>query len=69
MPSQLPNPQMQPTNAGWPRRLASAPEERAARILAEVGRAFGDRFGRVPEVWSTRAAAGVRREAIPAAVG
>jgi hypothetical protein len=45
-----------------------APEERAARILAEVGRASADRFGRVPDAWSTRAA-GVGREAIPAVVG
>jgi hypothetical protein len=46
-----------------------APEERAARILAEVGRAFADRFGRVPDAWSTCAAAGVGREAVPALVG
>ena len=58
------------TGAGWGGAVVVlAPEERAARILAEVGRAFGDRFGRVPEAWSTRAAAGVRREAIPAVVG
>ena len=58
------------SGAGWGGAvLVLAPEERAARILAEVGRAFGDRFGRVPDVWSTRAAAGVRREAIPAVVG
>jgi galactokinase len=58
------------TGVGWGGAVVVlAPEERAARILAEVGRAFGDRFGRVPDAWSTRAAAGVRREAIPAVVG
>jgi galactokinase len=58
------------SGAGWGGAvLVLAPEERAARILAEVGRAFGDRFGRVPEAWSTRATAGVRREAMAAAVG
>jgi galactokinase len=58
------------SGAGWGGAvLVLAPEERASRILAEVGREFGDRFGRVPEAWSTRAAAGVRREAIPAVVG
>ena len=58
------------SGAGWGGAvLILAPEERAARILAEVARAFGDRFGRVPDAWSTRAAAGVRREAIPAVVG
>jgi galactokinase len=49
--------------------LVLAPEPRAGRILAEVSRDFGDRFGRVPDAWSTRAAAGVRREALPAVAG
>ncbi|MBA3497215.1 MAG: galactokinase, partial [Gemmatimonadales bacterium] len=44
-----------------------APADRDARILAELIRDFGDHFGRVPEAWSTRAAAGVRREALPTA--
>jgi len=44
-----------------------APADRGARILAELIRDFGDHFGRVPEAWSTRAAAGVRREALPTA--
>jgi hypothetical protein len=46
-----------------------APADREARILAEVSRDFGDRFGRLPDAWSSRAAAGVRREALPAVVG
>jgi galactokinase len=58
------------TGAGWGGAVVVlAPAVREARILAEVCRDFGDRFGRVPEAWSTRAAAGVRREALPAAAG
>ena len=58
------------TGAGWGGAvLVLAPEPRAGRILAEVSRDFGDRFGRVPDAWSTRAAAGVRREALPAVAG
>ena len=41
-----------------------APPESEARILAQVSQDFQDRFGRVLQVWSTRAAAGVRRETV-----
>lgn len=54
------------TGAGWGGAvvvLAPAQEER--RIVAAVAGDFQARFGRWPETWSTRAAAGVRREAIP----
>ena len=55
------------TGAGWGGAVVVlAPRDRDARILAEMSRDFGDRFGRVPDAWSTRAAAGVRREALPA---
>jgi galactokinase len=58
------------TGAGWGGAVVVlAPPERETRILAETSRDFGDRFGRVPEAWSTRASAGVRREALPAAAG
>jgi galactokinase len=58
------------SGAGWGGAVVVlAPEARAARIMAEVGRQCGDRLGRVPEIWSSRAAAGVRREALPTAVG
>jgi galactokinase len=58
------------SGAGWGGAVVVlAPADREARILAEVCRDFGDRFGRVPEAWSTRAAAGVRREALPAVAG
>jgi galactokinase len=35
-----------------------------ARILAQVSQDFQDRFGRVPRIWQSGAAAGVRREAV-----
>jgi galactokinase len=58
------------TGAGWGGAVVVlAPAAREARILAEVSRDFGDRFGRMPDAWSSRAAAGVRREALSAAVG
>lgn len=58
------------TGAGWGGAVVVlAPADREARVLAEVSRDFGDRFGRLPEAWSSRAAAGVRREALPAIVG
>jgi galactokinase len=58
------------TGAGWGGAVVVlAPSAREARILAEVSRDFGDRFGRMPDAWSSRAAAGVRREALSAAVG
>lgn len=58
------------TGAGWGGAVVVlAPEAREGRIMAEVSRDFGDQFGRVPEAWSTRAAAGARREALPAVAG
>lgn len=54
------------TGAGWGGAvvvLAPAPDE--ARIVAEIARDFQERFGRLPNIWSTQASAGVRREAIP----
>jgi galactokinase len=53
------------TGAGWGGAVVVlAPEERSARIVAEVARGFGERFGRDPAAWSTRAGAGVRRETV-----
>lgn len=58
------------TGAGWGGAVVVlAPADREARILAELSRDYGDRFGGVPEAWSTRASAGVRREALPTAAG
>ena len=54
------------TGAGWGGAVVVlAPADREARIIAEVCRDFGDQFGRVPRAWSSRASAGVRREALP----
>jgi galactokinase len=54
------------TGAGWGGAVVVlAPEKRDARIVAEIAGDFQGRFGRLPETWSTRAASGVRREAIP----
>jgi galactokinase len=53
------------TGAGWGGAVVLlAPEERSARIVAEVARGFRERFGRDPVAWSTRAGAGVRRETL-----
>jgi galactokinase len=58
------------TGAGWGGGVVVlAPADRETRLLAELSRDFGDRFGRVPVAWSSRAAAGVRREALPAVAG
>jgi galactokinase len=55
------------TGAGWGGAVVVlAPPAREAWIVAEIAGDFESRFGRAPETWSTRAAAGVRREAIPA---
>jgi galactokinase len=55
------------TGAGWGGAVVVlAPSEADRRIVAEIAGDFVARFGRVPETWSTRASAGVRREAIPA---
>jgi galactokinase len=54
------------TGAGWGGAVVVlAAEDRTARVLAEIARDFRDRFGREPSAWSTRAASGVRREAMP----
>jgi galactokinase len=54
------------TGAGWGGSVVVlAPEERGARVVAEISRDFRDRFGRDPEVWNTRATSGVRRESLP----
>ena len=54
------------TGAGWGGAVVVlAPPEREARLLTEVGRDFRERYGRVPEIWSTRASSGVRRESVP----
>jgi galactokinase len=53
------------TGAGWGGAVVVlAPEDRSARIVAEVTRGFRERFGRDPATWSTRAATGVRRETL-----
>jgi galactokinase len=55
------------TGAGWGGAVVVlAPATREARIVAEIAEDFERRFGRSPATWSTRASAGVRREAIPA---
>jgi galactokinase len=54
------------TGAGWGGAVVVlAPAKREARIVAEIAGDFETRFGRSPATWSTRASAGVRREAIP----
>jgi galactokinase len=54
------------TGAGWGGAvLLLAPEGRDERIAAEVGSDFRERFGRLPAIWHTRAAAGVRRDSLP----
>jgi galactokinase len=54
------------TGAGWGGAVVVlAPADREARIVAEIGRDFQERFGRVPPIWSSRAGSGVRREAVP----
>ncbi len=53
------------TGAGWGGSVVVlAPEDGSARVLAEIAQGFRDRFGRAPAIWSTRAAAGVRRETL-----
>lgn len=51
------------TGAGWGGAvLALLPEGREARIVAEVQEAFRRSYGRVPQVWWTRAGSGARSE-------
>jgi len=53
------------TGAEWGGAVVMlVPPASEARILAQVSQDFQDRFGRVLQVWSTRAAGGVRREAV-----
>jgi galactokinase len=52
------------TSGGEEAVIMLAPPESEARILAQVSQDFQDRFGRVLQVWSTRAAAGIRRETV-----
>jgi galactokinase len=55
------------TGAGWGGAVVVlAPEREERRIVAAIAGDFQVRFGRWPATWSTRASAGVRREAIPA---
>jgi galactokinase len=54
------------TGAGWGGAVVVlAPEKWDTRIIAEITSDFQGEFGRSPETWSSRAASGVRREAIP----
>jgi galactokinase len=55
------------TGAGWGGAVVVlAPSQPEARIVAEIGGDFAARFGRHPDMWSTRASTGVRREAVSA---
>jgi galactokinase len=55
------------TGAGWGGAVVVlAPADQEARIVAEIGGDFARQFGRHPEIWSTRAAGGVRREELGA---
>lgn len=55
------------TGAGWGGAVVVlAPAKRDARIVAEIAGDFEAQFGRLPATWSTRAAGGVRREAVGA---
>ncbi|HYC31410.1 MAG TPA: galactokinase family protein [Gemmatimonadales bacterium] len=54
------------TGAGWGGAVVVlAPTDREARVVAEIGNDFRERFGRAPEIWGSRAASGARREAVP----
>jgi galactokinase len=54
------------TGAGWGGAVVVlTPPEWEARIVAEIGGDFKNRFGRHPVTWSTRASGGVRRETVP----
>ena len=51
------------TGAGWGGAvIALIPDEQEARVAAEVSDDFRQRFGRLPDAWATKAAAGVRSE-------
>ena len=54
------------TGAGWGGAvLMLAPEGRERAVVRGIRRDFAERFGALPVAWATRAAAGVRRDAIP----
>ena len=54
------------TGAGWGGAVVVlAPAQWETRIMAEISTDFEASFRRPPEIWSTRAASGVRRETIP----
>ncbi|MEP7227516.1 MAG: galactokinase [Gemmatimonadales bacterium] len=54
------------TGAGWGGAVVVlAPAGREARIVAEIGSDFQQRYRQMPVTWSTRASRGVRRETIP----
>jgi galactokinase len=54
------------TGAGWGGAVVVlAPDKWDTRIVAEITSDFQREFDRSPEMWSSRAASGVRREAIP----
>jgi galactokinase len=54
------------TGAGWGGAVVVlAPDKWDTRIVAEITSDFQREFNRSPKTWSTRAASGVRREAIP----
>jgi galactokinase len=51
------------TGAGWGGAvIALIPPEREARVIAEVSEAYREAYGRAPNIWATKAAAGVRSE-------
>jgi galactokinase len=53
------------TGAGWGGAVVIlSPAQGEARIAAEVRGDFMKEFGREPEIWSTRASSGVRREVV-----
>ena len=54
------------TGAGWGGAvLMLAQEDREHAVVRGIRRDFAERFGSEPVAWATRAAAGVRRDAIP----
>lgn len=55
------------TGAGWGGAVVMlAPPKLDLRIVAEIAGDFEAAFGRMPDTWSTRGSAGVRREPVPA---
>ncbi|MEP7326185.1 MAG: hypothetical protein ABI836_09580, partial [Gemmatimonadota bacterium] len=53
------------SGAGWGGAVVIlAPKERERRIVAEVSADFEKAYGRAPEIWSTPASGGVKREPV-----